>query len=110
MILIIFIQLQIINNYFSEIKTETKETKILEEILFVETLISDCEFLANQKQKICYKNNISFNEDIEYKKHNLTTITINNKEYYKSGEKNRCYKRGVIYKRAFALLEVCYER
>lgn len=105
---IIFLEITIINNHLQEIEKKQKNLKILEEILLVEEIISDCDFLAVKKNKICYKNLISFTKKIDYKKYNISKLFLE-KEIFTNQKSNRCYKRGVVYNNSFKILEVCYE-
>jgi hypothetical protein len=98
----------IFNAYFSKTRTHIKDIKTLEEMFVVENLISDCNLLAKKKQSTCYKNNLSFFNNIDYKAYKISSVYVDNLEIYKSTKKAiRCYQRGVIFN-GFNILEVCF--
>ncbi len=105
--IIIFLEITTISNYITNIKTNKKSVKTLKEILLIEEFISNCDYLATKKTNICYRNNINFNKNIDYDQHNISKIFID-KEIYTNNKNSRCYKRGVIYKNKFKILEVCF--
>jgi len=117
-ILVIFL---IINNLF-EIKIDDKETKQnikeLEQILFAEKLVTDCNFLAytpNNRKGLCYKNvlEIKLNSKIikQLETENVCRIKIGNGVVYNINTNTKIkttITRGVIENGAFKIAEISF--
>ncbi len=106
-VVIVFLELTIVNNYMSNKKSSVYETKTLREMIFVEKLVSDCNFLA-KKDNVCYRNNLNLNNNIDYEHQKISSIKIDGKNQLSFKKDVRCYKRGVIYNKKFCVLEVCF--
>jgi len=107
-LLIISIEEKNITNYGTSIKNKNNKLKILEQELIVDKLISDCNYLAqlNNKTKICYSNIIDIKNITQLNK-NICYLSVNSREYMQTEKEiTNSYKRGVIYKNTFSIIEV----
>jgi len=115
----IFVLFIIINSVY-EIKIEDDNTKKnikeLEEILFVEKLVSDCDFFAYtplNRKGLCYKNilEIKLNTNIlsQLEEQNVCRTKIgNNAIYDQSPDIKKTFTRGVIHNGEFKIAEISF--
>lgn len=110
-LLIISLEIDYIKENIDSKEKEYKNLETLEEILKVESIISDSNYLAYEKNNVTYKNKIEIKNIDNLKKiNNLNNvkikkeiININHKEC-----KTNTYTRGVVYENKFEILEVSF--
>ncbi|MDD3178031.1 MAG: hypothetical protein PHR26_00770 [Candidatus ainarchaeum sp.] len=110
-LLIISIETQYLKENIIIKEKEYKNLEELENILLIETMISDSNYLAIQKENIDCKNKIEIkNLDKLRKINNLKKIKISEKEIQINTIKcnYKTYTRAVIYNNKFEIIEVSF--
>jgi len=105
-LLIISLEVKNINSYKTEINNSEMEIKRLEQLINLETIITDSNYLAeyNNNTKKNYKNKIEIKN--LNKLDGVCYLSIDGINYLDSRNYTNTYTRGVIYNNNFEILEV----
>ncbi len=114
LILILYFEVLFFENYAKEQIENQKETEKLELLLFVDKMVSDCDYLAFTEinhQSLCYQNILDLKSllvfEKELKKNKICRIKLSDIVIYqtKTTEIELSIKRGVVINNGFKILE-----
>jgi hypothetical protein len=109
-IIIIFINIRFFSKYNLIYEIKENNLNTLEQILILDNIIKDCNYLANYTNR-CYDNEIVLNNINNIKKYkNINKIKLDNIIIYKDQNTHfiNCYNRGVVEEDKFKVIEVCF--
>lgn len=111
-IFIIYFELLFFESQALSVKENKEEITNLETLLFIDQMITDCNFLAYSKENyksLCYSNILKLNIlnfESELKKNNICRIRLSKLPIYqKAGEIRQTLERGVVINENFEVLE-----
>jgi hypothetical protein len=114
LILILYFEVLFFENYAKEQIENQKETEKLELLLFVDKMVSDCDYLAFTEinhQSLCYQNSLDLRSllvfEKELKKNKICRIKLSDIVIYQTEttEIELSIKRGVVINNGFKILE-----
>lgn len=114
LILILYFEVLFFENYAKEQIENQKETEKLELLLFVDKMVSDCDYLAFTEinhQSLCYQNILDLKSllvfEKELKKNKICRIKLSDIVIYQTEitEIELSIKRGVVINNGFKILE-----
>jgi len=114
LILILYFEVLFFENYAKEQIENQKETEKLELLLFVDKMVSDCDYLAFTEinhQSLCYQNILDLRSllvfEKELKKNKICRIKLSDIVIYQTEttEIELSIKRGVVINNGFKILE-----
>lgn len=114
LIFVLYFEVLFFENYANTQIENRKETELLELLLFVDKMVSDCDYLAfseNNHQSLCYQNILDlqslqlFEKELEKKK--ICRIKLEETIIYQKEitEIEMSIQRGVIFNNVFKILE-----
>jgi hypothetical protein len=111
-IFIVYFELLFFESQALSVKENKEEITNLETLLFIDQMITDCNFLAYSKENyksLCYSNILKLNIlnfESELKKNNICRIRLSKLPIYqKAGEIRQTLERGVVINENFEVLE-----
>jgi hypothetical protein len=111
-IFIIYFELLFFESQALSVKENKEEITNLETLLFIDQMITDCNFLAYSKENyksLCYSNILKLNIlnfESELKENNICRIRLSKLPIYqKAGEIRQTLERGVVINENFEVLE-----
>jgi hypothetical protein len=106
-LLILSIETKIIIDYKTDITTKEKDFDLVKKDFLIDLYLLDCNYLGKIDliTKKCNLNEIEI-KNLNKINENFCNIKINETEIYSKKESKNSYKRGVIYKNKFSVLEV----
>lgn len=114
LILILYFEVLFFENYAKEQIENQKETEKLELLLFVDKMVSDCDYLAFTEinhQSLCYQNSLDLRSllvfEKELKKNKICRIKLSDIVIYQTEttEIELSIKRGIVINNGFKILE-----
>ncbi|HNW05411.1 MAG TPA: hypothetical protein PK655_01625 [archaeon] len=114
LILILYFEVLFFENYAKEQIENQKETEKLELLLFVDKMVSDCDYLAFTEinhQSLCYQNILDLRSllvfEKELKKNKICRIKLSDIVIYQTEttEIELSIKRGIVINNGFKILE-----
>lgn len=114
LILILYFEVLFFENYAKEQIENQKETEKLELLLFVDKMVSDCDYLAFTEinhQSLCYQNILDLRSllvfEKELKKNKICKIKLSDIVIYQTEttEIELSIKRGIVINNGFKILE-----
>jgi hypothetical protein len=111
-IFIIYFELLFFESQALSVKENKEEITNLETLLFIDQMITDCNYLAYSKEtykSLCYSNILKLNIlnfESELKENNICRIRLSKLPIYqKAGEIRQTLERGVVINENFEVLE-----
>lgn len=111
-IFIIYFELLFFESQALSVKENKEEITNLETLLFIDQMITDCNYLAYSKENyksLCYSNILKLNIlnfESELKENNICRIRLSKLPIYqKAGEIRQTLERGVVINENFEVLE-----
>lgn len=111
-IFIVYFELLFFESQALSVKENKEEITNLETLLFIDQMITDCNYLAYSKENyksLCYSNILKLNIlnfESELKENNICRIRLSKLPIYqKAGEIRQTLERGVVINENFEVLE-----